>query len=153
MRKLNKQDTPIVEGNNNGDGDGDLRQLLQLAIRGQQELAERLEELEGKKSDAAAAQLQMVNYLYDTKDEHLLELTRLPIHSVRPIAYGMMLESLFDPRVQSGEIPLSRVLKYFYFRGMRSVGGVHLGRGIRLAEQQAEAAEEEMEERNLGGGE
>ena len=79
-------------------------------------------------------------------------MTRIPIQAVRPHALGMMLEALFDPEVQSGEVPLSRILRNAQFRLMRSVGGIHLGRGVRLAEQQAEAEQEQAAEIELGGG-
>ena len=102
------------------------------------------------RSVAADALLRMVNHLYNTDDEHLPELTRIPINAARPLALGMALESILDEDVQSGEVPLSKKLRNYYFRLMRSVGGVHLGRGIRLAEEQAAAEIERAEELELG---
>lgn len=125
--------------------------MLENISRQQGELQERVEELE-KSTTSADASIHMMNFLYNTDDKHLPELTRIPIQSVRPHALGMMLESLFDPEVQSGEVPLSRILRNAQFRLMRSVGGIHLGRGVRLAEQQAEAEQEQAAEIELGGG-
>ncbi len=115
-------------------------------------LTERIEELEERENNStSAALLRMVNLTYDTDDNHLPELTRIPISSARPHALGMMLESLLDPDIQDGSVPLSRKLRNYYFRLMRSVGGIHLGRGVRLAEEQASSEAEKAEEMELGG--
>lgn len=132
----------------------DIEDALQAILAQQQALSQRLEELEeetSKHNGDNKALLQMVNFLYDTDDKHIYELTRIPIQSARPLALGIMLDSLFDPDVQSGEVPLSHKLRLAYLRLMRSVGGVHLGRGMRLAEEQAAAEAEKVEELELGG--
>jgi len=131
-----------------------MEEILQMIVSQQKELGDRLSDIEkhnDDKSNASAALLRMVNLTYDTDDEHLSELTRIPIQAARPHALGMMLESLFDEDIQVGEVPLSRKLRNSYFRLMRSVGGVHLGRGVRLAEEQASAEQEKAEEFDLGG--
>ena len=134
--------------------DNSLKSLLQTVIAQQQELAERLSDLEENKTKhngGNEALLQMVNFLYNTDDKHILELTRIPIQTAQPLALGMTLDSILDDDVQSGECSLSHKLRLNYFRLMRSVGGVHLGRGMRLAEEQAAAKTEETEELELGG--
>ena len=143
----------LTELENEDNGDSDLKAMLQTIINSQSEQAERLDELEeGKNKDhGSEALLRMVNFLYDTDDKHIFELTRLPIQAVQPLALGMMLDSLMDEDVQSGAVSLSHKLRTYLFRGMRSVGGVHLGRGIRLAEEQASAEAEKAEEFELGG--
>jgi hypothetical protein len=137
------------EGNTNS-----MEEILQMMVSQQKEFADRLTEMEDQnknKTSANEALLRMVNLTYDTDDQHLPELTRIPIQAARPHALGMMLESLFDEDVQDGSVPLSRKLRNSYFRLMRSVGGVHLGRGVRLAEEQASAEQEKAEEFDLGG--
>ena len=150
MIKPKKDDNKEVEELEQSDSQRILA-LLENISRQQGELQERVEELE-KSTTNADASIHMMNFLYNTDDKHLPELTRIPIQAVRPHALGMMLESLFDPEVQSGEVPLSRILRNAQFRLMRSVGGIHLGRGVRLAEQQAEAEQEQAAEIELGGG-
>lgn len=141
-----------VKKSRKDDGNTELRTLIQTIINQQQELSERLNEMEKRNTTTSAdALIRMVNLTYDTDDRHLPELTRIPINAARPHALGMMLESLFDEDIQQGTIPLSRKLRNYYFRLMRSVGGIHLGRGVRLAESQAEAEEEKAEEMELGG--
>jgi len=143
----------LTEPENKDNGDKDLKAMLQTIIANQQEQAERLGELEeGKdKNNTSEALLRMVNFLYNTDDKHILELTRIPIQTAQPLALGMTLDSLMDDDVQSSEVSLSQKLRLYYFRLMRSVGGVHLGRGIRLAEEQAAAEAEKAEEFELGG--
>lgn len=129
----------------------ELIELVRSIAARQEELSERLDEIEKKKQTSSAdALIRMVNLMYDTDDKHLPELTRLPINAVRPHALGMMLEAIFDEDVQAGETPLSRKLRNNYFRLMRSVGGIHLGRGVRLAEEQAASEAEKAEEMDLG---
>ena len=143
----------LVELEDENNDNSSLKAMLKTIIANQEEITERLDDVEkgkGKNGDNAAL-LQMVNFLYDTDDKHLPELTRIPIQAARPHALGMMLESILDEDIQSGEVPLSRKLRQYYFRLMRSVGGVHLGRGVRLAEEQAAAEAEKLDEFELGG--
>lgn len=143
-KKKNPDSNP--PGNN-----GDTLAILQAIVSQQKDIMDRMEELEKKGTASSAdALLRMVNLTYDTDDVHLPELTRIPLPAARPHALGMMLESLLDDDVQSGEVPLSRKLRNYYFRLMRSVGGVHLGRGVRLAEEQAASEAEKAEEMELG---
>ena len=150
MKKPQKEN--VNPENNGHDANKEMALLLQTMIAQQKELADRLEDLEKKGSSTAAdALIRMVNLTYNTDDDHLPELTRIPIQAARPHAIGMMLESILDEDVQNGTVPLSRKLRNYYFRLMRSVGGIHLGRGVRIAEEQASAETEKAEEMELGG--
>jgi len=142
-----------LESEDESSNSEDLKSMLQAIIANQQELKERLDEFEeGKdKNHGNEALLRMVNFLYDTDDKHIPELTRIPLQTAQPLALGMTLDSIFDEDVQDGTTSLSQKLRLYYFRLMRSVGGVHLGRGIRLAEEQAAAETEKAEELELGG--
>lgn len=125
--------------------------VLKQIQSNQKELNERIEELENKKTGMSEAALRLVNLMYDTDNQHLPELTRIPLNSVRPHALGMTLESILDEDVQSGKVPLSRILRNNYFRLMRSVNGKHLGNGIGLASDQSrEEQEQENEDVDLG---
>lgn len=131
--------------------DDGLYDLIQQVSRQQKDLADRLDAMEKKKQPTGEAALRLVNLTYNTDDEHLPELTRVPIQAVRPHALGMMLESIFDDDIQSGEVPLSRKLRNYYFRLMRSVHGEHLARGTQIAENQIQNESEAEEELDLGG--
>ena len=141
------------ENERNGKGSqADLMAVIQTMALQQKELIERLEDIEkGKDNGTSAALLRMVNFMYDTDDVHLPELTRIPIQAARPLAYAMGLDSLIHRKKDNDGKTLSENIRNNYFRLMRSVGGVHLGRGVRLAEEQAAAAAEEAEETDLGG--
>jgi hypothetical protein len=126
----------------------ELKAIMKDVIKGQKDINDRMNDYEKKRSVEERALLQMVNFLYDTDDKHIAELTRIPVPSARPFALGMALETILDE--DKKDIPLSRTVRINYMRLMRSVGGVHLGRGLRLAESQAEAAATEAEEMELG---
>lgn len=129
----------------------DIAQLLQMTLAQNREIMERLEELEKGKDNYGKALLQMVNRIYDTPDKNMPELTNIPLRAARPHALGMALEDLMNPEVLNGEIPFSRLVRMNYFRLMRSVGGTHLGRATRIAEEQiATQAEKAMEEQDFG---
>lgn len=138
--------------NANG-GNKEILELLQTSLAQQQkinvEILERLEEAESKGMSKAAL-LRMVNLLYDTDDKHLSELTRIPLGAVEPLALGTMLDALSDPKVRSGEVSLVQVLYNAYYRLMRSVGGLHLSKGVTLAEEQAAGEAERGAEVDLG---
>lgn len=143
--------------NNGRKDDLENKALLNTLIENQKtltshiaEINERMLDLETRRSSENKALLQMVNFLYDTDDKHIPELSRISHPAARPFALGMALESILDEDVQSGAVPLSQKVRLNYLRLQRSVGGVHLGRGLRLAEDQAQAAAEEAEERELG---
>ena len=149
---LKKKTLSEKETKSNGHGDNsEVVEMLKVIQSQQKDLSDRLDDMEKKGSSVTAdALLRMVNLTYDTDDSHLPELTRIPLNAVRPHALCMMLESIFDEDVQDGSTPLSKKLRNYYFRLMRSVGGIHLGRGVRLAEEQAAAETEKAEEMELG---
>lgn len=150
-KKPQKDKLPSNPSGNNHDDKNETLALLQAIVTQQKDMMDRMDELEQKGTASSAdALLRMVNLTYNTDDVHLPELTRIPLQAARPHALGMMLESLLDDDVQSGEVPLSKKLRNYYFRLMRSVGGVHLGRGVRLAEEQAASEAEKAEEMELG---
>jgi len=153
---MTKKQKSEVENEGNGKGNqAELNALVQTMLAQQvvlKELTERLEDIEkGKDNGTSAALLRMVNFMYDTDDAHIPELTRIPIQAARPLAYAMGLDSLLHRKTQKDGKSLSERIRLHYYRLMRSVGGVHLGRGVRLAEEQAAAAAEEAEETDLGG--
>lgn len=150
---MSKKQKPDVENEGNGESDQEgLKAVIQTMVLQQKEMVERLDDIEkGKDTGTSAALLRMVNFMYDTDDVHLPELTRIPIQAARPLAYAMGLDSLLHRKTQKDGKSLNENIRNNYFRLMRSVGGVHLGRGVRLAEEQAAAAAEEAEETDLGG--
>ena len=124
--------------------------LLQAMAAKQQEQDERLEELEGGRG-REAAQLRLVNLLYDTDDKHLPGLTRLPLRAVKSFAIAMMLDAVGSEAVQSGKITLQQVFRNSYFTLMRSVGGEAFNKGIGLAGEQAASEVQRGTGLDMGG--
>lgn len=123
--------------------------LLQGIAKKQEEIDERLGELEEGTQKGAAA-LKMVNLMYDTDDNHLPGLTRIPLRAARAFALGMALDSLTDEDVMAGKVSLQHKFNMYYFQLMRSVGGEHLKRGVDLAGEQAATEVEKGAEMDLG---
>ena len=128
---------------------GEMLSLLQGIAKKQQEIDERLEELEEGTQKGAAA-LKMVNLMYDTDDKHLPGLTRIPLRAARAFALSMTLNDLTDPDVMAGKVSLQHRFYMYYFQLMRSVGGEHLKRGVALAGEQAATELEKGAEMDLG---
>lgn len=138
----------------NTDGQlGEVLGLLQIMAKKQQELDERLEEME-ETGSKRAAELEIIRLIYDTDDKHLPGLTRLPMQAVRPFARAMMLHALHDPDVRSGKKSLSETYRTAYFTLMRSVSGEHLQKGRELALEKVQSELEKVRgpEIDLGQG-
>lgn len=142
LKKLKNDNEQSVEQQD------DLKSMLRIITQNQQDINNRIDAQEQKAVANERALLQMVNFLYDTDDKHIPELTRIPVAAARPFALGMALETILDDSQK--DIPLSRTVRLQYMRLMRSVGGIHLGRGLRLAEEQAQAVADAAEEMDLG---
>lgn len=123
--------------------------LLKAIVTKQGEQDERMEELEGGKG-REAAQLRLVNLLYDTDAKHLPGLSRLPLRAVKPFAIGMTLDAITSDPVRKGEISLAEVFRNSYLMLMRSVGGEAFNKGIGLAGEQAAAEVERSGGIDLG---
>ena len=132
---------------------GEVIALLQQIVKKQQEQDERLEELE-ETGGKRAAELRIIELIYDTDENHLAGLTRIPAAAVRPFANAMMLHALRDPDVRSGKKSLAQCRRTAYFTLMRSVGGEHLQKGRELALEKVQTELEKVRgpELDLGQG-
>lgn len=137
------------DGNSNGshtEFELKMASTMEAVLGLTKELSERLDEVESRKDGAGEAKLKLTNIVFDTTDERMPELTNIPLSAARNYARSMMLEHMNDPDVRSGKVKLSAILRTSYFRLLRSVGGVQLMRGTRLAsEQTANEGEDEDE--------
>ena len=148
MAKKLKSDNDNNNGNGQEPEQDDMKSMMKMLLQNQKDINDRLDHEEKKNTLQEKALLQMVNFLYDTDDKHIPELTRIPVQAARPFALGMALETILDDAYK--DIPLSKTVRLHYMRLMRSVGGIHLGRGLRLAEDQAQAVADAAEEMDLG---
>ena len=135
------------EPSNNGDGE--VLSLLKQIVDKQKEQDERLDDLDNKNM-RGAAQLRMVNLLYDTDDNHMPGLARLPLRAIKAFAYAMMLDDITHPDVLSGKVTLQHRFRMHYFQLTRSIGGDHLNKGRELAGEQAASEKEMGEQMELG---
>lgn len=131
--------------NDNGHDIAELTKLFKGSIKHQQELVERIEELEQKRNASGEAQLRLTNLYFDTPDDRILEFSDIPPGAPRKIANEVTLEHLFHPDVQSGKLPLSAVWRHTYLRARRSVHGVLGMRAAGIARDQVQAEGEESE--------
>lgn len=113
-----------------------LRQLKEEIIA---EVEDRLENYGGD----GRAKLKLVEHLYNTDDEHILELSNVSGLQVRPIAIVETLEHIGDPDVKRGKKSLAGIYVNNILRVRRSVDSMHLARGNRLAGEQLSAESEE----------
>ena len=136
LKKDKSTEIPKVAKEEDVDGDekemvGLLRQLLHK----QQEQEEQIAELSAK-DVTGQAKLLMVSLAYDTPDERLPELSRIPLTMVDPMVTDMTLDALLDTDVLEGRKSLGQVETKAYLQLMRSVGGEHLRKARETAEEE-----------------
>ena len=115
-----------------------------------QEMDERLTDIEDK-SASGKAKLLIASLAYDTPDERLPELTRIPLTLVDPLVTDTVLDALLDERVLSDEVSIGEVERNIYYKLMRSVGGEHLKKARETAEEEKTDEREAAADYNLGG--
>jgi len=135
----------------NSDVLAQLASAVQTILQNQQDLNDRLDDIE-KKSGDGAAKLYLNERLFNTDTEHLPELTVIPLRAVRSYSKSMADACIMDEDVQSGKVSLATKRRNAVFQLMRSVKGNWGEKGMRLAEQQAEAESEKGEEFHAGQG-
>jgi len=114
-------------------------------------LNDRLDDIEKKTGDGAA-KLLIAERLFNTDDGHLPELTVISLRAVRAYSRAMSSSQIMSDKVQKEGVSLSTIRRNAIFQLMRSVKGNWGEKGMRLAEQQAEAEGEKGEEFHAGQG-
>ena len=143
---------------NENDGNGamsaeDLAAALKALVAMQQEVAERLEDLESKKDLGGEAKLLIATRVFDTDREHLPEMTNIPLRAVKPYSLADMSARILDPDVQCGRVTLGQIRRESVYRHLRSVKGNLLDKGTQLAMEETKQAEvEDIEGTALGRG-
>ena len=155
-----KQEEAKDGGNHQADVSGLLEVVEAFKLQAEdnarltRELIARVEEAEAKKDAGGQAKLFMAQHLFNTPIEHLSEMTKLAVRSVRMYSLGDMSASVLDPDVQMGDMSLQEVRRVSYYRHMRSVGGDLMNKGSDLAMEQMRATEQEepYDQSDLGKG-
>ena len=137
----------------NGTMSGDqLAEALKALTAMQQEVSERLEELESKKDLGGEAKLLIATRVFDTDRNHLPEMTNIPLRAVKPYSLADMSARILDPDVQCGKVTLGQIRRESVYRHLRSVKGNLLEKGTQLAMEQTRQAEmEDADKMDLGG--
>ena len=143
----------LTEKDDNGSMSADdLAAALKALAAMQQEVAERLEDLESKKDLGGEAKLLIATRVFDTDREHLPEMTNIPLRAVKPYSLADMSARILDPDVQCGRVTLGQIRRESVYRHLRSVRGNLLDKGTELAMEQTKQAEmEESDKMELGG--
>ena len=143
--------------NKKKDGNGamsaeELADALKALAAMQQEVAERLEDLETKKDLGGEAKLLIATRVFDTDRAHLPEMTNIPLRAVKPYSLADMSARVLDPDVQCGRVTLGQIRRESVYRHLRSVRGNLLDKGTQLAmEQTKQDGLEEADKMELGG--
>lgn len=133
-----REDKPIEKVVKEEDVDGDEKEmmgLLRQVLHKQQEQDEQIAELSAK-DVTGQAKLLIASLAYDTPDERMPELSRIPLTMVDALVTDMTLDALLRDDVLEGTKSLGEVETLFYFKVMRSVGGEHLKEARETAKEE-----------------
>jgi len=142
---------PDPEYDGNGK-DADVIQLMKQMLKEQQDLHSRMDDIESNKARHDNTALNnLIEHTYNTPVGKYHELTNLPLPAVKIHAIGMAQANIDKPEFKDWEF--SELVRFYWFGGLRSVKGTHLGRAIHLAEEQLQAAKEDEDGGMKFGGE
>jgi hypothetical protein len=139
----------------NGQGEmADLVATIQALAKGQQNLLDRIEDMESKRGADGRAKLFMAQMVYDTDRRHLPEMTSIPLRAVRPYSLADMSAAILDPEVQCGTVTLGQIRRESIYRHLRSVKGNLLEKGAEQVkvETTSNEGDTDFEEANMGKG-
>ena len=131
----------------NGQGTPSIEELLQTIAQSQQELSDRLSDLEeatGKKDDSATI-VKLANMYFKPEDKYLPDLSWISPLAARPLAEALALDEMTTERVRKGEISLNKLVIQNWLHFQRGVRGRLLGIGADAMREQvsSEATKEE----------
>jgi hypothetical protein len=144
------------KGNTDGDKQkNEVLALLQAMAQGQEELANRLSDLEETthNKDNSSMIIKLANMYFKPEDKYLPDMTFLSPLAAKPLAEALALDEMTSERVRSGEISLGRLVIYNWFHLLRGVKGRLLGIGAEAMREQVSSEatkEEEMPEFEAG---
>ena len=136
LKKDKSTETPKVVEEEDVDGDEkEMMGLLRQVLHKQQEQDEQIAELAAKDA-TGQAKLLIASLAYDTPDNRMPELSRIPLTMLDPLVTDMTLDALLDPEVLAGTKSLGEVELLAYLKLARSVGGEHLKKARETAEEE-----------------
>jgi hypothetical protein len=139
-----KKDKPKTSDNGQ---DNKMLEVLQVMARNQEELANRLADVEeaAHKKDSGSNLIKLANWYFNPDDSHLPDLTFISPLSAKPLAEALALDEMTTEKVRSGEVSLNRLLIFHWFHLQRGVKGRLLGLGAEAMREQvsSESTKEE----------
>jgi len=151
-KKVKKQEEP----ESNGHKPQDLKDILQLIAQNQQELSDRLSDIEeaATKEDNSATIVKLANMYFKPDDKYLPDLSWVSPLSAQPLAQALALDEMTSERVRSGEISLNKLVIFNWLHFQRGVRGRLMGIGADAMREQvsgeASKGEGEMPEFEAG---
>ena len=145
-----------AEGEDNKQGMPGVQELLQAIAQSQQELSDRLSDLEEttSKGDSSAAIVKLANMYFKPEDKYLPDLSWISPMAAEPLAEALTLNLMTTEAARRGEISLNTELIYNWLHLQRGVRGRLLGIGAEAMREQVSAeaskGEEEMPDYEAG---
>jgi len=141
-----KPERPELENGDNWQGMPSIQDLLQAIAQNQQELSDRLSDLEeatGKQGDST--RVNIATMFFKPEDKFLPDFSWISPLAARPLAEALALDEMTTERVRSGEMSLNKLVIQNWLHFQRGVRGRLMGIGKEAMEGQvsAEAAKEE----------
>ena len=130
-----------AEGEGNGQCIPSTQELLQAIVRNQQELSDRLGDLEEitAKGDSSAAIVKLANMYFAPEDKYLPDLSWISPLAAEPLAEALTLNLMTTEEARRGKLSLNTELIYTWLHFQRGVRGRLLGIGADAMREQVSA--------------
>ena len=125
----------------NGQDIPSLQDVLQAMARNQQELSDRLSDIEesASKGDSSAAIVKLANMYFAPEDRYLPDLSWISPLAAEPLAEALTLNLMTTEDARKGKISLNTELIYTWLHFQRGVRGRLLGIGADAMREQVSA--------------
>ena len=135
----NKKSRELEEGNEQRVPG--IQELLQAIAQSQQELSDRLSDLEDttKKGDSSAAIVKLANMYFKPEDKYLPDLSWISPLAAEPLAEALTLNMMTSEAARKGSISLNTELIYTWLHFQRGVRGRLMGIGADAMREQVSA--------------
>ena len=152
VKKLGRSE---LENGDNGQGMPSIQNLLQAIAQNQQELSDRLSDIEEKTTKKEGGTgIHIAEMFFKPDDKYLPDFSWISALAAKPFAIALTLDKQTDESVRSGKVSLTEMYIYNLLHLYRGVGGRLMHMGKEALEQQVSAeatkAEEEMPEFEAG---
>lgn len=130
---------------------GQLVEMLQQLNARLDNMEDAIEDVRNSNKSNNEATLKLVNFIFDTDNDHITELSYISPLAVESLANALTLDAMTDEPIASGEVSLNKRLIHNMLRLNRSVRGrllFGIGKealGEQLATQGEQEATDEME--------